>query len=176
MGGWLIAGAIGLAGPGRAADLRIVYIDSARIFQESGVAKEAQNQFDRKVEGWRAQSAEKQNQVNQLRAEVRDQGPILSTLKRQEKEEALQKAVSEYESFLQQIWGPQGKAVHENEQATGGVVAQIRAVVEKIATQKGIVMVFDAAGGFILYADRTLDLTGDVLQELNTQSKTGSPR
>jgi outer membrane protein len=175
-GGWVLAAILGLAGPARAADLRIGYIDSGRIFQEYSVAKEAQAQFDRKVEGWRAQSAEKENQVAQLRTEVRDQGPILSTLKRKEKEEALQRAISEYEKFLQQIWGPQGRAVQENEQATGEVVAQIRAVVEKIASQKGLVMVFDAASGFILYADRTLDLTNEVLQELNTQSKTGSPR
>jgi Skp family chaperone for outer membrane proteins len=107
---------------------------------------------------------------------VRDQGPILSTLKRQEKEETLQRAVSDYERFLQEIWGPQGRAVQENEQATGEVVGQIRAVVEKIASQKGLVMVFDAAGGFLLYADRSLDLTSEVLQELALQSKTGSTR
>jgi outer membrane protein len=176
MGGGLLAAAVLLVPPARAADLRIGYIDSARIFQEYSVAKDAQAQFDRKVEGWRAQSAEKETQVNQLRAEVRDQGPILSTLKRQEKEEALQRAISDYEKFLQQIWGPQGRAVQENEQATGEVVAQIRSVVEKIASQKGLVMVFDAASGFILYADRTLDLTNEVLQELNSQSKSGSPR
>jgi outer membrane protein len=174
-GGWLLAALIGLAPAVRAADVRIGYIDSARIFQEYSVAKEAQAQFDRKVEGWRAQSAEKEAQVNQLRAEVRDQGPILSTLKRQEKEEALQRAVSDYERFLQEIWGPKGRAVKENEQATSEVVTQIRAAVEKIASQKGLVMVFDAASGFILYADRTLDLTSEVLQELNLQSNTGSP-
>jgi len=176
IGGFLLAASLGLAQPGRAADVRIGYIDSARIFQEYSVAKEAQAQFDRKVEGWRAQSAEKENLVNQLRAEVRDQGPILSTLKRQEKEEALQRAVSDYERFLQEIWGPQGRAVQENEQATSEVVTQIRAVVEKIASQKGLVMVFDAAGGFLLYADRSLDLTSEVLQELATQSKTGPTR
>lgn len=176
MGGWLLAGALGLAQPGRAAELRIGYIDSARIFQEYAVAKDAQAQFDRKVEGWRAQSAEKENLVTQLRAEVRDQGPILSTLKRQEKEEVLQRAISDYERFLQQIWGPQGRAVQENEQATGEVVVQIRTVVEKISSQKGLAMVFDAAGGFILYADRTLDLTSEVLQELGIQYKTESAR
>jgi len=176
IGAGLLAGALalGLAGPARAADLRIGYIDSGRIFQEYSVAKDAQAQFDRKVEGWRAQSAEKENQVSQLRNEVRDQGPILSTLKRQEKEEALQRAIGEYERFLQEIWGPKGRAVQENEQATAEVVVQIRAAVEKIAAQKGLIMVFDAASGFILYADRTLDLTNEVLQEL--QSKTGSPR
>jgi len=174
-GGWLLAALLGLAPDVHAADVRIGYIDSARIFQEYSVAKEAQAQFDRKVEGWRAQSAEKEVQVNQMRAEVRDQGPILSTLKRQEKEMALQKAMEEYEHFLQEIWGPRGRAVTENEQATSEVVAQIRGAVEKIASQKGLVMVFDAASGFILYADRTLDLTGEVIQELNAQSNTGSP-
>src|SRR5512144_417430 len=97
MGGWALAACLLLAPAARATDVRIGYIDSARIFQEYSVAKDAQAQFDRKVEGWRAQSAEKETQVNQLRAEVRDQGPILSTLKRQEKEEALQKAISDYE-------------------------------------------------------------------------------
>src|SRR2546426_3634960 len=176
LGGWLLLGPVLIFAPARAADVRIGYIDSARIFQEYSVAKDAQAQFDRKVEGWRAQSAEKENLVNQLRAEVRDQGPILSTLKRQEKEEALQRAVSDYERFLQDIWGPQGRAVQENEQATGEVVAQIRSVVEKIASQKGLVMVLDSAGGFLLYADHSLDLTSEVLQELATQSKTGSTR
>ena len=174
-GGALI-GLLAAAGPLHAADSRIGYIDSARIFQGYSVAKEAQEQFDRKVEGWRAQSAEMENAVKQLRAEVRDQSPILSTLKRQEREEALQRAVTDYERFVQEIWGPQGRAVQENEQATGEVVSQIRSVVEKIASQKGLVMVFDAASGFILYADRTLDLTPEVLQELNAQSKAGSTR
>src|SRR3989442_5010616 len=176
LGGWLLLGPVLIFELARDADVRIGYIDAAGIFQEYRVAQDAQAQFDRKVEAWRTQSAEKESQVNQLRAEVRDQGPILSTLKRQEKEEALQKAISDYEGFLQQIWGPQGQAVKENELATGVVVAQIRSVVEKIATQKGLMMVLDAASGFILYADRTLDLTNEVLQELNTQSKTGSPR
>jgi Skp family chaperone for outer membrane proteins len=176
LGGWVLAAGLLLAPAGRAADLRIGYIDSARIFQQYKVAQDAQAQFDRKVEGWRAQSVEKENQIAQLRAEVRDQGPILSTLKRQEKEEALQRAISDHERFLQQIWGPQGRAAVENEQATAEVVTQIRAVVEKIATQKALVMVFDAASGFILYADRTLDLTSEVLQELEAQSKGGTPR
>src|SRR5436190_15282590 len=104
-------------GPVSAADLKIGYIDSARIFQEYSDAKEAQARFDRQVQGWRDEAAEKEKQVNALRAEVRDQSPILSALKRQEKEEALQRAISEYERFIQDIWGPQGRAAQENERA-----------------------------------------------------------
>lgn len=153
-----------------AADLRIGYIDSAKIFQEYKDAQEAQARFDRQVQGWRDEAAEKEKLVTQLRAEVRDQAPILSALKRQEKEEALQRAVSDYERFVQDIWGPQGKASTENERATGAVVNDIRTAVEKIAIAKNLNLVLDSAGGFIIYADTSLNLTNEVLEELNSRS------
>jgi outer membrane protein len=158
------------------ADVRIGYIDSARIFQEYKNAQEAQQRFDRQVQGWRDEAAEKEKTVTTLRAEVRDLAPILSALKRQEKEEALQRAVSDYERFVQEIWGPQGKATVENERATGAVVNEIRAVVEKIAVSKNLNLVLDSAGGFIIYADKNLDLTSDVITELNTRNISTTPK
>jgi outer membrane protein len=154
----------------RAADLRVGYVDSARIFTDYKVAQEAQQRFDRQVQGWRDEATEKEKNVTALRAELKDQSPILSAAKRQEKEDALQKAVNEYEGFIQDIWGPQGRAAQENERATREIVDQIRQVVEKIANDKGLELVLDSAGGSIIYADRTLDLTGDVLNELNTKA------
>lgn len=143
------------------------YIDSARIFREFQEAKEAQARFDRQVQGWRSEAAEKEKLVNDLRAELEEQGPILSALKRQEKEAALQRAISDHERFIQDIWGPQGAASRENERATGEVVQKIRAVVEDVAGKKGINLVLDAASGFLIYADKSFDLTPDVLAELN---------
>lgn len=173
--GWAALGLVLalLAAPARAADVRIGFIDSAKIFQEYKLAQEAQQQFDRQVQNWRTEAAEKEGAVNQLRAEVRDQGPILSALKRQEKEEALQKAIREYETFIQDIWGPTGRAAQENERTTREVVEQIRAVVEKLAGEKGLDIVFDAAGGAIIYADRSLDLSPEVVRELNTRVEQG---
>jgi outer membrane protein len=172
--GWLMLAILTLGLPGAAtADVKIGYIDSAKIFQEYKEAQEAQARFERQVQGWRDEAAEKQKLVEQLRAEVRDQAPILSALKRQEKEEALQRAVSDYERFVQEIWSPQGKAAQENDHATSTVVAQIRTVVEKIATDKNLNLVLDAAGGFIIYADKSMDYTEQVIQELNTRPSAG---
>ena len=42
-----------------------------------------------------------------------------------------------------------------------------------IAGSKGIDLVLDAASGFILYADKNLDLTNDVLAELAANAATG---
>src|SRR5882672_7178494 len=115
-GRWVARRALGAALLGLAVgagvargDLRIGYIDSAKIFQEYKLAQESQQRFDRQVQGWRDEATEKEKQVAQLRGEVRDQAPILSALKRQEKEEALQRAVSDYERFIQEIWGTQNR-------------------------------------------------------------------
>lgn len=154
------------AGGAGAADLRIGYVDSARLFAEYPAAREAQQRFDRQVEGWRNEASEKEKAVSQLRAEVRDQGPMLSALRRQEKEAALQRAIGEYESFIQGIWGPSGRAASENDAATRELVQQIRVAVEKIAADKALELVLDSAGGFIIYADRSMDITAEVLAEL----------
>lgn len=172
----LLAAAL-MLGPGAAsAEIKIGYIDSARIFAEYKPAQEAQAQFDRQVQGWRAESSEKEKAVAALRAEVRDQSPILSAVKRQEKEEALQRAISDYERFIQDVWGPQGRAVSENERATGDIVRQIRAAVEKVAQEQALTLVLDAASGFVVYADRTLDITPAVLTELAAQVQSGGAR
>ena len=157
----------------RAADSRIGYIDSGRIWLEFKDAQEAQQRFDRQVQGWRDEAAEKQKAVDQLKAEVRDQGPVLSALKRQEKESARDRAISEYESFIQDIWGPNGRAAQENARATEEIIAVVRRSVEKIAGQRGLELVLDASGGFIIYADKTLDMTYDVLAELNANAASG---
>ena len=167
---------LAVAGSASAADLKVGYIDSSRIFQEYKDAQEAQARFDRQAQGWRDEATDKERLVKQLRDEVRDRSPILSALKRQEKEEALQKAIAEHERFIQSIWGPQGRAAQENERTTQDVVNQIRTVVEKIAGDKGLDLVFDSAGGFLIYADKTLDLTSEVVRQLNERSTSGGSR
>ena len=158
--------------PGLAADMKIGYIDSGKIFEGYTVAKEAQQRFDRQVQAWREEAAEKEKAVNALKAELKDQGPILSAPRRQEKDEALQKAISDYERFVQDVWGPGGRATQENERLTREIVQRIREVVEKLATENAYRFVLDAASGFIIFADKELDLTNQVLAQLNQPAGT----
>ncbi|MCC6348081.1 MAG: OmpH family outer membrane protein [Candidatus Eisenbacteria bacterium] len=158
----------------QAADLRVGYIDSSRIFVEFKEAQEAQQRFDRLVTGWRDEALEKEKAVQQMRDEVRDQSPILSAMRRQEKEAALQRAISEYDAFIQDVWGPSGRASTENERATGEIVQRIRVAVEKVASEKGLELVLDAASGYLVYADKNLDLTTEVLTELAASSTSGA--
>lgn len=170
---WALAAPLGSL----AVEVKIGYIDSAKIFEQYAAAKEAQQRFDRQVQAWREEAAEKEKAVNALRADLKDQGPILSAPRRQEKEEALQKAIGDYERFIQDIWGPTGRAATENQRLTGDIVKRIRDVVEKIATEKAYQFVLDAASGLVIFADKELDLTSQVLAELNAQAgSSAAPR
>lgn len=173
-----LAGVLGLMSfaPARAADARLGYIDSGRIWLEFKDAQEAQQRFERQVQGWRDEASEKQKLVDQLKAEVKDQSPVLSALKRQEKESALTRSISEYESFVQDIWGPNGRAAQENSRATEDIIAVVRRAVEKIAGQRGVELVLDASSGFVIYADKSLDMTNEVLAELNANAASGGGR
>lgn len=158
------------------AEVRLGYIDSSRIWLEYKDATEAQQRFDRQVQGWRDEAAEKKRVVDQLDAEIKDQSPVLSALKKQEKESARQKAISEYENFVQEVWGPNGRAAQENTRATEEIVNLVRRAVEKVAGQRGVDMVLDAASGYVIYADKQLDMTTEVIAELNANAATGGGR
>lgn len=157
-----------------AAQTRVGYIDSGRIWLEYKTAQEAQQRFDRQVQGWRDEASEKERIVADLRKEVRDQSPVLSALKRQEQQAALDRAISEYEGFVQEVWGANGRAAQENTRATEEIVVYVRRAVEKIAGQKGLDIVLDATSGYIIYADKNLDLTNEVLAELNANATGGA--
>jgi outer membrane protein len=153
-----------------AAQTRIGYIDSARIWVEYKTAAESQQRFERQVQGWRDEAAEKEKVVADLRKQVRDQSAVLSALKRQEQESALQRAISDYEGFVQEVWGANGRAAQENGRATEEIVALVRRAVEKVAGSRGLDLVLDATSGYIIYADKSLDITNEVLAELNANA------
>ena len=79
------------------------------------------------------------------------------------------------EKFVQDVWGPQGKAAQENERATQDIVSQIRSSVERIAGDQQLDLVLDAASGFIIYADKSLDLTAAVLSDLTARTVGSTP-
>ena len=170
-----VAAALGF-GPGAAGAqiLRIGFVDSQRIFETYSGAREAQDRFNREIEAWRAEADERRKTVDAVRAELKDQSALLSEPKRLEKETALQKAVSEYDAFVQAFWGPGGKAQRLNEDMTREVISKVRDAVELLANRDGYDLVLDAADGNVIFGVKSLDLTDRVLEELNREA-TGTP-
>jgi len=163
-----------LAGPARAQNVRIGFVDSQRIFNEYKSAQEAQDRFGREIQSWRTEADDRRRQVDELRNELKDQDPLLSEAKKLEKESTLQKAVSDYDRFVQDFWGPQGKVQRLNEEITREVIGKVRDAVELLANREGYDLVLDAADGNVIFGVKSLDLTQRVLDELNKSTVGGT--
>jgi len=166
-----VAGALMLTGRSAAQELKIGYIDSERIFNEYKATKAAQEQFDRDVEAWRKQAEKAEEDLRKMREELESQRLLLSEQALREKEQALQAKQAEYERFIQSIWGPTGKIAQRNEELTKPIIEKIRQVLDKIGREQGFSIIFDAADGNIVYGEKSLDLTDQVLAELNKEAE-----
>jgi outer membrane protein len=154
------------------ADLKIGFIDSERIFAGYKATNQAQAEFNADVEKWQQDVEGRRRELEKLTEEFQAQSLILSEAKRREREEEIQRKRSELDAFVQEIWGPSGKIAQRNEQLTRPIVEKIREVLEDIAGAQGIALVLDATDGNVVYADRALDLTDEVLTRLNQEPVT----
>lgn len=151
------------------SQIKIGYIDSGRIFQEYKGMESIKKQFDKEQAEWQKTAEAKLRELEELRSELESQRLMLSEEALRKKEEEIKNKQSEYEEFIQQIWGPDGRAAKKNVELTKPIVDKINAVLEKLAEEEGFTMIFDIAEGSIVYAKEGLDLTDLVLEELNRE-------
>jgi Skp family chaperone for outer membrane proteins len=160
--------------PVRAQIVRIGFVDSQRIFDSYRGAQDAQERFTREITAWRTEADERRRALDVLRDELKDQEALLSEEKKLEKETAVQRAVADYDRFVQEFWGPGGRVGRLNDEMTREVIGRIRDAVETIANREGYDLVLDAADGNVIFGVKSLDLTDRVLTELAKDPATGS--
>ncbi|MFH1276978.1 MAG: OmpH family outer membrane protein [Candidatus Eisenbacteria bacterium] len=155
------------AAPAAADDAKIGYIDSARIFAEYRGTEDAQRSFDQEVEAWEKQAEGMKADLDSLQKEYQAQSLILSDTRKQEKQQEILAKQSAYETFVQSVWGPQGKLASKNSELVQPIIEKINLILQKIGDEEGFTIVFDAAVGGIVYASDGIDLTARILEELN---------
>jgi outer membrane protein len=164
-----------LSGVSGAADLKIGFIDSERIFADYAGTQEAQKSFNREVQELTNTAKEKKNEIDDLQRKLDAQGPMLSEAKRDEQNQVLLKKNAEYDAFVQKNWGPQGSVSKLNEQYLKPIVDRVHKIVTTIGSDEGYSLILDAADGNIIFGDRTLDLTDRVLDLLKKEDTSGLP-
>jgi len=144
---WAIAfSCLGLPALGGAADLKIGFIDSERIFAEYPGTQEAQRSFNREVQDLTKTAKEKKAEIDDLQRKLDAQGPMLSEAKRDEQNQVLQKKIGDYDAFVQKNWGPQGEVSKMNERFLKPIVDRVHKIVTGIGTDEGYSLVLDRRG------------------------------
>jgi len=154
-----------------AADLKMGYIDSARILAEYEVAEEAQQTLDKELKAWEEEAQMMHQGIMEMANELESQRLMLSEEKLAERDRELRQKQEEYERFVQSIWGQEGRAVQRNVELTRPIIDKINKVLARIGEEEDFDLIFDAANGGIAYGSPELDLTDRVIEELNRETE-----
>ena len=159
----------------RAAELKLGFIDSDRIFLSYDKTKSVQEDFNREVGDISKTAREKKTEIDELQRKLDQQSPMLSEAKRDEQNKQLQSKISDYESFVQANWGPNGKISKLNEEYLKPIIDRVHNIVTVIGTDEGYSLILDAADGNVVFGDKSFDLTDRVLTELKNEDESGTP-
>jgi len=153
----------------RAEELKVGYIDSGKILEKYMGTGDLVKQFDKEVADWRETATTLRSEIDALYSELSSQQLMLSEEAKAKKREEIARKEQEYQSFVQEIWGAEGKAVKRRDELTKPVVEKIDKILERLGSEEGYAMIFDISEGSVVYAKEKLDLTDLVLEELNRE-------
>jgi outer membrane protein len=160
-----------LAGAAYPADLKIAHVDTKLIFEKYADTKKAQKEYDKQVQKWEQDAATKQKALMELKDKLDKQSLMLSEEKKKEMEADFLKKKSEYEQFVQQIYGKDGALFQKNEEFSGPIIQKIKKTIQDVANQEGYDMVLDRAAGAVVFWKKDNDLSQKVIDILNKEAK-----
>jgi outer membrane protein len=150
-------------------EFKVGFIDSEIIFQNYQGTAELKKQLEEDLKEWEDSLREKKKEIEGLYAELESQKLMLSDEARQTKEQFLRAKEIEYETFVSDVFGPNGKARKREKELTKPLLERINLILDRISEEEGFQIIFDLAEAGIIYGRPALDLTQRVLEELNQE-------
>lgn len=164
---FLVFACAGGAGSASAADAKFGVIDSQRIFTEYQVARDAEAVFQEEMRGWSEELGDLERQLMALQERIRSQALLLSKEKLDEMQSELDGLRRSYETRKAELFDPEtGQAVTRNQELSAPINEQITTVVERLGSEGDYAMIIDLATVNVVYLGEGVDLTDQVLEEL----------
>ena len=150
-----------------AQNVRIAYVDTDRIMAESNSTRDAQRLFQISMENWRREIEDIESDIQRLENEYETRRMTLSESGKVEAEDRIRARMVERQQLVQRIMGEDGLAAQRNAELLAPIMEKLRAVIDRISIEENYTIVFDASSSGIIWAQERLDITQQVIIELN---------
>src|SRR5688572_14538580 len=160
----LLAGSAAAQAP---ASVKLGYINSAIILEQAPGAKEASDAFNQYLQTAQTEVERMGQQLQTLMENYERQQIALSPQAKTQRENEINQRRQEYQTRVDQL---EQQASQRQKDLVQPVMDKITAVIEQIRTEGSYAMIFDVAAGSLISADKTLDLTEEVLRRLRAQA------
>lgn len=155
---------VAFAGVGRAAEFRVAVVDMQRALNECDAGKKAKDQVKVKFEKAQDQLRRQRDELDKAREEFEKKSLVLKEDQRRDLEKEFEVKSLDFKRKSEDF---QRDLKRTDTELTSGIVEQLYAVVAEIGKDKGYTAVFESSSGALLYNDKSIDITDEVIKGHN---------
>jgi outer membrane protein len=142
---------------------KIGFVNASILFEQYSVAREAEEAYGKELEEINRQVAEMEIELRSLADTLEARKYLFSEERLKEKTQELEKKQQEYIKFRQDA---EMTAARRNDELSGPIVTAIEEATRRVAEKEGFDLVLDAGPGIVVYSKPELDITDEVLEDL----------
>jgi len=143
--------------------LKIGYINSQVIIQQDPAATAAQEQFQREMVPFESELQALETEIADLLARYQAQQITLTANTRRTRQDEIVQKQQAYQERMTQIEAEAGRRQQELVQP---IMERINSIIQEIRSEGAYTFIFDVAGGGLIAADESFDLTSEVMERL----------
>ncbi|MGH7935126.1 MAG: OmpH family outer membrane protein [Candidatus Binataceae bacterium] len=162
---------LALLGAGTArAEVKLAYVDIQRALNECHAGKLAKADFRVRVERLQGQLQKQQSEVQSLKDEIQQKGPLMQPDQRENLADRYNKKLRDFQESYK---NSRDELQQKDNEVTGAIVRDLATVVRQIAQKDGYTMVLEK--NTLLWAIPSIDITDEVIRTYDAMNvKAGS--
>jgi Skp family chaperone for outer membrane proteins len=154
------------------AGAKIAFFNPQAVFQASADGRAAVARVNALIQKKQTENADKAKLLQGNQQKLQTSGSVMNETARVQLEKEIEKQTKDAERFQQDA---QAEINELQQEVQNDFVKKLSPIVEQLATEKGLHLVFNASESGIAWATPGLDLTGEVIKKLDAP-KTGTAK
>ena len=147
---------------------KIAFFNPQVVFQASADGKAALARVQNLIQKKQKEAEDKAKMLQGNQQKLQTSGSVMNEAARSQLEKEIEKQQKDGERFQQDA---QAEVQELQQEVQNEFVKKLSPIVNELATEKGLHIVFNAGEAGIAWAVAGLDLTGDVIKKLDAQAK-----
>jgi outer membrane protein len=143
---------------------KIAYVEVQRVLETSEPGKKALGQLTQRFEDMRSELDRERANVEKMRDELQKQSLVLSQDAQEDLEGELRTKVREFQEMFQAY---QARMQQEEQDLSQPIIDILFDVINEYGKKHEYSVIFDAQGSGLIYASESLNITDQIIEELN---------
>jgi Skp family chaperone for outer membrane proteins len=150
------------------AGAKVAFFNPQAVFQASADGRAAVTRVNALIQKKQTENADKAKLLQGNQQKLQTSGSVMNETARVQLEKEIEKQTKDAERFQQDA---QAEINELQQEVQNDFVKKLSPIVEALAIEKGLHIVFNASESGIAWATPGLDLTGEVIKKLDAQAK-----